>query len=110
VELVNGEGQIDLDVAFFPAPGHTPGCYAMELATADRGRVVIAGDAIKYAKEAVTRKCDMAFDTIESGTRTIERILDHADRIVPGHFPELIKQPNGAFGWDEAAPFELLVR
>jgi hypothetical protein len=47
-----------------------------------------AGDAIKYAKEAVTRKCDMAFDAIETGTRTIERILDSADRIVPGHFPE----------------------
>lgn len=49
-----------------------------------------AGDAIKYAKEAVTRKCDMAFDAIETGTRTIERILDSADRIVPGHFPESI--------------------
>ena len=84
VELVNGEGQIDLDVAFFPAPGHTPGCYAIELATADRGRVVIAGDAIKYAKEAVTRKCDMAFDTIESGTRR-----SSASSIMPiGSFPD----------------------
>ncbi len=55
----------------------------------------------------IIRACDMAFDTIENGTLTIERILDRADRIMPGHFPELVKQPNGAFSWNDAAPFDL---
>ncbi|MBB3458334.1 glyoxylase-like metal-dependent hydrolase (beta-lactamase superfamily II) [Rhizobium sp. BK313] len=110
VDFIEGEGMLDEGISFFPAPGHTPGCYALELATDDRGTVVIAGDAIKYAKEAIIRACDMAFDTIENGTRTIERILDRADRIMPGHFPELIKQPNGAFSWNDAAPFDLLIR
>lgn len=110
VTLIEGEGQLDAGIDFFPAPGHTPGCFAIELRTGDRGSVIVAGDAVKYAKEAVMRACDMAFDTIEAGTATISRILDRADRIVPGHFPELIRQPGGAFGWDEAAAFDLRVR
>jgi glyoxylase-like metal-dependent hydrolase (beta-lactamase superfamily II) len=39
-----------------------------------------------------------------------QRILERADRIVPGHFPELIRQPDGNFVWEDSAPFELLVR
>ncbi|HTJ95380.1 MAG TPA: MBL fold metallo-hydrolase [Pararobbsia sp.] len=110
VEFLSGEGQLDNGVTYFPAPGHTPGCCGLELETADRGRVVIAGDAIKYAKEAILKRCDMAFDEIDVGTRTIKRILERADRIVPGHHPELIRQPDGSFVWEDAAPFELLVR
>lgn len=110
VVLVEGEGELCDGISYFPAPGHTPGCYALRLDTEEHGTVIIAGDAIKYAKEAILRACDMAFDTIEVGTRSIERILLEADRIVPGHFPELIKQPNGQFSWEDSAPFELLVR
>ena len=66
-------------------------------------------DAIKYAKEAVTCRCDMAFDAVETGTATIQRILEMADRIVPGHFPELIKSGT-TFIWEEAAEFALMVR
>lgn len=108
--LIDGEGALFDHITYFPAPGHTPGCYALRLETDDRGVVIIAGDAIKYAKEAILRACDMAFDTIEIGTKTIERILSEADRIVPGHFPELLRLPNGQFSWEESAPFELLVR
>lgn len=110
LELIEGEGSLARGVDFFPAPGHTPGCYALELDIADRGLVILAEDAIKYAKEAVLRRCDLAFDSIEVGTATIQAILNRADRIVCGHFPELIRQKDGAFGWEEAASFELLVR
>lgn len=110
VELIEGEGELAPGVTFSPAPGHTPGCYALDLLTSDKGRVVIAGDAVKYAKEAVMRRVDMAFDTQEAANATITGILDRADRIVPGHFPELIRMPDGAFTWEEAAAFDLLVR
>jgi glyoxylase-like metal-dependent hydrolase (beta-lactamase superfamily II) len=109
VEFLDGEGRIAEGVRYFPAPGHTPGSYALDLDTANGERVVLAGDAIKYAKEAVTKRCDMAFDTIESGTASIEHILTIADRIVPGHFPELIKR-DGTWIWEEAAELALLVR
>jgi N-acyl homoserine lactone hydrolase len=110
LSFIDGEGALAEGVSYFPAPGHTPGCYALELDTAASGTVIVAGDALKYAKEAVLKACDMAFDTRESGTATIQRILDRADRIIPGHFPELIRQPNGTFSWEDAAMFELMIR
>jgi glyoxylase-like metal-dependent hydrolase (beta-lactamase superfamily II) len=96
VELIEGEGQLEPGITFFPAPGHTPGCYAIELKGGD-GVTVVVRDTIKYVKEVILRRCDMAFDPLEAGTVMIGRILDRADRIVSGHFSELIRQPNGAF-------------
>lgn len=110
VTLLEGEGELEDGIHHFPAPGHTPGCHALEFDTAGKGHIVIAGDAIKYVKEAILGRCDMAFDTLEAGTATIRRILARADRIVPGHFPELVRQANGQFSWDENMPFDLLVR
>lgn len=110
VELVEGTGTLDEGVGFFAAPGHTPGCYAVELRTRNRGTVVVAGDAIKYAREALLQACDMAFDEIATGTASIRNILARADRIIPGHFPELRRTETGVFVWDEPAPFELLIR
>ncbi len=109
LELIDGEGRVSDGVTYFPAPGHTPGSFALKLTTDPAGCVVVAGDAIKYAKEALTRCCDLAFDTVEAGTASIERILAMADRIVPGHFPELIKR-DGVFLWEGTAELPLVVR
>lgn len=109
LDLIEGEGQVTDRVTFFPAPGHTPGSFAVALATDRHGTVVIAGDAIKYAKEAINAACDMVFDSAAAGTRSIERILAMADRIVPGHFPELIRTETGVT-WTDAAEFSLLIR
>lgn len=110
LEIIDGEGTLFAGLGYFATPGHTPGCYALQFVASDGARVVIAGDAIKYAKEAITARCDNAFDTIETGTRSIQRILQSADRIVPGHFPELSRIDNGAFSWNDSAEFSLLVR
>jgi len=109
LDLIEGEGEVADRVTFFPAPGHTPGSFAVALDTDRLGTVVIAGDAIKYAKEAINAACDMAFDSAAAGTRSIERILEIADRIVPGHFPELIRTETGVT-WTDAAEFPLLIR
>lgn len=109
LELIAGESRIAEGIRWFPAPGHTPGSFALDLDTRDKGRVVLAGDAIKYAKEAIAGRCDMTFDTVAAGTSTIRHILAIADRIVPGHFPELVKR-DGAFVWDEPAELPLLIR
>jgi len=109
LELLEGEGSFANHIRYFPAPGHTPGCYALDLDT-EKGRVVIAGDAIKYAKEAVTARCDMAFDTVETGTATIRKILGMADRIVPGHFPELIVEADGRVTWTDRAELPIIIR
>ncbi len=94
------------------APGSNrwaPGSFALSLDTDSQGCVVIAGDAVKYAKEALLKKCDMAFDSVAAGTSSINRILDMADRIIPGHFPELIKR-DGTFVWEDTAELALIVR
>ena len=108
-EILEGEGMLCDGVSYFTAPGHTPGCLALRLDGTAAGTVVIAGDAIKYAKEAVTGQCDMAFDELAVGTRSIARILDMADRVVPGHFPELACR-DGRVTWDGAAELTLRVR
>lgn len=109
LDLIEGEGEVAHGITYFPAPGHTPGSFAIGLETDRLGTVVIAGDAIKYAKEAINAACDMAFGGAAAGTRSIERILAMADRIVPGHFPELIRTEKG-ITWTEAAEFPLVIR
>ncbi|MFC7397339.1 hypothetical protein ACFQU1_09045 [Chelatococcus sp. GCM10030263] len=60
--------------------------------------MVVAGDAIRYAREALLQACDMAFDEIAAGTASIRTILARADRITPGHFPELRRTEAGSSG------------
>ena len=94
VEFLDGEGRIGEAVRYIPAPGHTPGSYALVLDTAKRGRVVLAGDAIKYAKEAAARRSDFSFDSQQTATETISRILDLAqDRAGP--FPRTHQRGRG---------------
>lgn len=106
---IEGDGELAPGIRHIAVPGHTPGQQALVLETDTAGTVVLAGDAIKYAKEAVARRCDMAFDTAENGTASIRRILEIADRIVPGHFPELVREGE-QWLWEEAAELALLVR
>lgn len=109
-ELICGEGEITKGIEYFPTPGHTPGCYSLTFESAEKGRVVLAGDAVKYVKEVILQQCDLAFDTREAGTASIKRILSIADTIVPGHFPELTRQESGLFSWSDEVSFDLRVR
>ena len=109
LKLVEGEGQLMDGVRYLPAPGHTPGSYVLELDTDTKGRVIIAGDAIKYLKEVIVQQSDLLFGTAEDSLDTIGGILERADRIIPGHFPELIKGDNG-FAAQESAEITLVVR
>jgi glyoxylase-like metal-dependent hydrolase (beta-lactamase superfamily II) len=109
VNFLEGSGEFQAGIRYIPAPGHTPGSYALVLDTEDKGRVVIAGDALKFAKEALKCKCDHAFDSPEKGTETIKHLLSLGDRIVPGHFSELIRQ-GGTYVWDEPCELHLVVR
>jgi glyoxylase-like metal-dependent hydrolase (beta-lactamase superfamily II) len=103
------EGEIMPGVRWLAAPGHTPGLIALVLDETPHGRIVLASDAIKTAKEALERRCDLAFDTAERGSATIARLLDlQPDRLVPGHFPEMRRTEDG-WTWD-AAEVPLLIR
>ncbi len=107
--LLEGNGELDAGVSYIPAPGHTPGSTALVLDTKDKGRVVVAGDAIKFPKEVLKCASDHAFDSPESASSTIKHILSIADRIIPGHFSELIREEN-VFVWDEPGELHLVMR
>lgn len=110
LEIYDGEPEIATGVKAIATPGHTPGHMSVLLTSSELGTVVIAGDAIKYPKETLTRSCDLAFDTIEIGSESIAKIMKMADCIVPGHFPTLYKIDEGRFVWKDGASFNLVIR
>jgi glyoxylase-like metal-dependent hydrolase (beta-lactamase superfamily II) len=78
LKLLDGAGEFQPGLRYMPAPGHTPGCYALLLDTPDRGRI------------------DMACDTTERAAATIRTLLPLSDRRIPGHFVEM-RREDGAF-------------
>ena len=108
LNLIEGEGSLCEGIRYFPTPGHTPGSYSLVLET-ETGPAVLAGDAVKYVKEILTGVSDMPFGTVEDSRKSISRVTDLAERIVPGHFPELVKR-KGRFVWDEGSEFNLVIR
>lgn len=110
VELFDGEPEIAPGVTALHAPGHTPGLYALAFDHADHGRVVIAGDAIKTARELVEEAVVMEFDAHKRSAATIRMIKARADRIVPGHYAPFRRRADGVFVWDEPAALNLVFR
>jgi N-acyl homoserine lactone hydrolase len=109
LKLLDGAGEFQSDIRYVPAPGHTPGCYALILDTANKGRVVVAQDAVKFPKEALNQRVDHAFDTQERAAATIKMLLPLADRLIPGHFMEMYRE-DGSFTWDDTMEFPLIIR
>jgi glyoxylase-like metal-dependent hydrolase (beta-lactamase superfamily II) len=107
--LLDGGGELGPGIRYMPVPGHTPGCTALVLDTEDKGRVVIAGDAVKFPRELITQSVDLCFDSQENATRSIREIMAIADRIVPGHFSEFIRHGD-TFVWDDVGQITLLLR
>ena len=109
LNLIDGEGEFEPGLTYIGLPGHTPGCTALVLDTADKGRVVLAGDALKFPKEMIRQVSDHAFDSLENSAKSIKKILSIADRIVPGHFSEFVREGDH-FTWEEPAQMNLLIR
>jgi N-acyl homoserine lactone hydrolase len=109
LQLLDAEGELEPGLRYLSVPGHTPGCMALDLDTESKGRVIISGDAIKYPKEMLRRAIDGCFDTQENAKASIDRIMAMADRIVPGHYSELIRE-GAVFVWEEPATLNLIFR
>ncbi|WP_417669959.1 MBL fold metallo-hydrolase [Roseibium sp.] len=109
VALVDGEKEIMPGVTLFPTPGHSPGHVALELATAD-GPAVLAADALKTAREALSGIPDMEIDPQKRGKAAIQNVLDRGRIIVPGHFPTLYRDDNGNLSWTDLQEMPLLIR
>lgn len=105
-----GEGEVMKDLSFMILPGHTPGCLAAVVKT-DEGTVVLSGDAGKCAKEFLTRKKfdSMIYVSDEEVEQSIQRILEVADVIIPGHDRHLKVVNNEYVLWEENAGLELII-
>jgi glyoxylase-like metal-dependent hydrolase (beta-lactamase superfamily II) len=84
LELIHGDIEIAPGVQTLHAPGHTPGCMALVLRAPDMPTTVLAGDAVKNISELATGKVALSRDK-ETSARSIARIRDLAEIVVPGH-------------------------
>lgn len=83
LELIAEDEEIAPGVATLLSPGHTPGCISLVLR--DAGTVtVLAGDAVKNIIELASGEVAMSRDNAVSA-RTIRKIRDIADIVIPGH-------------------------
>jgi N-acyl homoserine lactone hydrolase len=84
IQEVNDGDEIDPGVRVIHTPGHSPGCLSV-LVDTDDGVAAVTGDVLHYSTVALTRINPLVFWNEEQATRSIDRILDHADLIYPGH-------------------------
>ncbi|WP_327321522.1 MBL fold metallo-hydrolase [Streptomyces sp. NBC_01210] len=82
-EVADGEDIIP-GVTAVGLPGHSPGSIGV-LVDTDAGRSAITGDALHFAYVAQTRRNPLVFWDAEQASRSIERVIDLADVIYPGH-------------------------
>lgn len=83
VEVQDGY-EIEPGVTVMHTPGHSPGSITV-LAETERGKCAMTGDVLHYASVALSKKNPLVFWDDGDATRSIERILQTADVIYPGH-------------------------
>ena len=76
--------EIEPGVRVMHTPGHSPGSISVLVET-DDGLCAITGDVLHYSSVALTRRNPLVFWNEEEATRSIERIVETADVIYPGH-------------------------
>ena len=98
LELLDHDDDIGGGVTALKLPGHTPGSMGVQFEHATNGTVVIAGDAIKNLNEVINgrqsnveHQFPVAASMVEDEA-SIAKVVRMADRIIPGHFPELKRQ------------------
>jgi glyoxylase-like metal-dependent hydrolase (beta-lactamase superfamily II) len=98
LELLDDDGDIGGGLTALKLPGHTPGSMGVRFQHATNGTVVIAGDAIKNVNEVLNgRQADVEHQfpiaaSMADDEASIAKVVGMADRIIPGHFPELKRE------------------
>lgn len=82
--LENAPERLAPGVELFPTPGHTPH-HASLLAQAGHRKVLVAGDAVLTRAHCLARVPYADREHVEQARRSIERAIQAADILVPGH-------------------------
>ena len=83
VEVEEGY-EIEPGVRVIHTPGHSPGSVCIVVDT-DEGRCVLTEDVLLFAGQALTRTHPVVFWNEQQAIKSINRVLDEADIIYPGH-------------------------
>ena len=98
LELLDHDSDIGGGLTALKLPGHTPGSMGVRFEHATNGTVVIAGDAIKNLNEVIDgRQANAQYQfpvaaSLAEDEASIAKVVHMADRIIPGHFPELSRK------------------
>jgi glyoxylase-like metal-dependent hydrolase (beta-lactamase superfamily II) len=94
VTFHQGDDEIAPGISIHHVGGHTPGMQVVRVSTA-RGQVVLASDAIHYYENLTAENpfpvLVSAIDYIEA-LRTVTRLADGPDHIIPGHDPLVLRR------------------
>jgi N-acyl homoserine lactone hydrolase len=83
VEVAEGD-QLLPGVSVIDMPGHTPGSIGVSVET-EGGLAVISGDALPRADIALSRTNGLIFWDAAQAKDSVDRVVDLADAIYPGH-------------------------
>jgi glyoxylase-like metal-dependent hydrolase (beta-lactamase superfamily II) len=124
LQLISDDVEIAPGVQTILIPGHTPGCMGLVLRENGKPTTVLAGDAVKNLAELATGKVAMSLNN-DSSARSIAKIRNIADIVIPGHDRTLqitpdkiiaissihgtIVIPPGVMDRDEQKYFELII-
>ena len=84
VQEVEEGYEIEPGVWLMHTPGHSPGSIAVMVETND-GVCAVTGDVLHYSNVALSRVNPLVFWNEEQATKSIDRIVEAADAIYPGH-------------------------
>jgi glyoxylase-like metal-dependent hydrolase (beta-lactamase superfamily II) len=105
-----GDDEIAPGISIHHVGGHTPGMQVVRVSTA-RGQVVLASDAVHYYENLTEENpFPVLVSTIDyiGALRTVARLADGPDHIVPGHDPLVLSRfPAARPGLADAAALHL---
>jgi glyoxylase-like metal-dependent hydrolase (beta-lactamase superfamily II) len=84
VQEVEDGYQIEPGVTIIHTPGHSPGSISLQVET-DQGEALITGDVLHTGGVALSRVNPLVFWNADQAKASIDRIVEIADVIYPGH-------------------------
>lgn len=89
-----GDDELVPGVRLHQIGGHTPGQQSLRVTT-KRGQVVIASDAAHYYESFLEERAFLTHESMTDlleGHRTLRRLADSDDHVVPGHDPLVLRR------------------
>jgi N-acyl homoserine lactone hydrolase len=84
IQEVEEGHEIEPGVTLMHSPGHSPGCLSVRVES-EEGVAIVTGDVLHFASVALTRENPLVFWNEADSRKSIDRIVNDANLIYPGH-------------------------